>query len=137
MLHKADKELKLSFSSIFNRLPEDSKRALKEALMCLRKNALKSAKWSWEKHKAPMALYWKVVGVYAGHIARSIKLDTPTTAKDIGGESVIDILDTLENGLTKVVYDRYLHELKEEVDRRIKENSKPKKHEAFLQSFIS
>jgi hypothetical protein len=26
------------------------------------------------EHKAPMALYWKVGGVYAGHLARSIKL---------------------------------------------------------------
>lgn len=27
----------------------------------------------WGRHKAPMALYWKVVGVYAGHIARALR----------------------------------------------------------------
>lgn len=46
------------------------------ALLALREDALKRAQYCWEKHKAPMALYWKVIGVYSGHLARSLD-DTP------------------------------------------------------------
>lgn len=28
---------------------------------------------SWRKHKAPMALYWKAVSVYAGHLSRAVR----------------------------------------------------------------
>jgi hypothetical protein len=41
--------------------------------MDLREDALKRAEYCWRKHKAPMALYWKVVGVYAGHLARVMR----------------------------------------------------------------
>lgn len=27
----------------------------------------------WARHKAPMAVYWKVVSVYCGHIRRAVK----------------------------------------------------------------
>lgn len=27
---------------------------------------------AWKTHKAPMALYWKAVSVYAGHLARAL-----------------------------------------------------------------
>lgn len=27
----------------------------------------------WRRHKAPMAVYWKAVSVYAGHIAKVLK----------------------------------------------------------------
>jgi len=27
----------------------------------------------WDAHKGPMALYWKCIGVYSGHIARALK----------------------------------------------------------------
>lgn len=27
----------------------------------------------WRKHKAPMAVYWKAVAVYSGHVARVLK----------------------------------------------------------------
>lgn len=74
MIREADKELKYDFGKRFNSLPNDSKLALKNALNDLRKNALARANHCWKKHKAPMALYWKVVGVYAGHIARAIKI---------------------------------------------------------------
>ena len=73
MIHKADKELKRLWAERFQQLPTASKYALKEALLDLRKDALERSKYCWEKHKAPMALYWKVVGVYAGHLARAIK----------------------------------------------------------------
>ncbi len=73
MIHKADKELKDSWGETFSILPTDSKVALKAALTQLRIDALKRSDYCWKRHKAPMALYWKVVGVYAGHIARAIK----------------------------------------------------------------
>lgn len=31
------------------------------------------------RHKAPMALYWKVVGVYAGHLARAVEPPAPAS----------------------------------------------------------
>lgn len=74
MIRKADKELKEYWGWLFNTLPYDSKVALKDALMRLHHDAQDRAKLSWQKHKAPMALYWKVVSVYSGHLARSIYL---------------------------------------------------------------
>jgi hypothetical protein len=73
VIRKADKELKYKWSQVFSSLPPDSKAALKSALYELHKDSLQKANHSWKKHKAPMALYWKVVGVYAGHLSRAIK----------------------------------------------------------------
>lgn len=73
MIHKADKELKQQWEKRFNELPAAAKSSLKDALLALRADALSKSKYCWSKHKAPMALYWKVVGVYAGHIARALK----------------------------------------------------------------
>lgn len=81
MIHKADKELKEQWQEIFNQLPNDSKVALKSVLKRLRIDSLKKSEYSWRKHKAPMALYWKVVGVYSGHIARSINVDKASLKK--------------------------------------------------------
>jgi hypothetical protein len=75
MIHKADKQLKEAWKQRFDSLPSDSKAALKEALLQLRADALLKSKYCWQKHKAPMALYWKVVGVYAGHLAKSITVN--------------------------------------------------------------
>lgn len=44
-------------------------------LQSIRRDAAERAEKSWRTHKAPMALYWKAVSVYAGHIARAIKGD--------------------------------------------------------------
>ena len=73
MIHKADSELKSAWGKIFAGLPDDSRAALKGALLLLRESALYRSQYCWQKHKAPMALYWKVVGVYAGHLARAMK----------------------------------------------------------------
>lgn len=35
--------------------------------------ARQRAEKAWRSHKAPMALYWKAVSVYAGHIARGMR----------------------------------------------------------------
>lgn len=75
MIHQADKDLKENWLFMFNSLPVDSRRALKMALNALRKDALIRAEYCWKRHKAPMALYWKVIGVYSGHLARAIKTD--------------------------------------------------------------
>lgn len=74
MIRKADSELKRSWLFRFNQLPADSKKALRDALIDLQMDARKRANHSWKKHKAPMALYWKVVSVYCGHLCRSIKV---------------------------------------------------------------
>lgn len=47
--------------------------ALAALLLELRGDAAERADKSWRTHKAPMALYWKCVAVYAGHIARALK----------------------------------------------------------------
>jgi len=74
MIKQADKDLKSRWLAIFNALSLESRKALKSALQDLHEDSLRKANYSWTKHKAPMALYWKVVGVYAGHLAKSIKL---------------------------------------------------------------
>lgn len=73
MIHQADKQLKEQWAELFGSLPEDSRKALADALAALRKDALQRSKHCWHKHKAPMALYWKVVDVYSGHLAKSLK----------------------------------------------------------------
>jgi hypothetical protein len=47
--------------------------ALRGLLLDLQADARARADKSWRTHKAPMALYWKAVGVYAGHLARLLK----------------------------------------------------------------
>lgn len=74
MIHRADKELKTMWLATFNELDQSAKASLKLCLEALRKDALSKANHCWRKHKAPMALYWKVVGVYAGHLAKSIRV---------------------------------------------------------------
>lgn len=73
MIHEADHRLRDTWGARFKGLPDDSKWALYHALMDLREDALRRADYCWRKHKAPMALYWKVVGVYAGHLARAVR----------------------------------------------------------------
>lgn len=54
-------------------LPPAPKAALRAILMGIRLDAQAKAEKCWRSHKAPMALYWKVVAVYAGHIARVLR----------------------------------------------------------------
>jgi hypothetical protein len=54
-------------------LPADARAALRAVLLDIRTDAQARAQVSWRKHKAPMAAYWKVVSVYAGHLARAIR----------------------------------------------------------------
>ncbi len=54
-------------------LSDDSRAILRVLLLEIQADARLRADESWRRHKAPMALYWKAVGVYAGHIARLLK----------------------------------------------------------------
>jgi len=50
-----------------------SRASLRAILLSIRMDAKDRAEKCWRKHKAPMACYWKVVSVYAGHIARVLR----------------------------------------------------------------
>jgi hypothetical protein len=54
-------------------LPEDSRAALRALLLDIHSDAAERAQTCWRKHKAPMAVYWKAVAVYAGHTARLLR----------------------------------------------------------------
>jgi hypothetical protein len=43
---------------------------LRRLFLDLRDDARIRAAECWRKHKAPMAVYWKCVGVYTNHVAR-------------------------------------------------------------------
>ena len=73
MLRQADKQLKARWAERFAALPEPARQALREALLELSEDALARAQVQWARHKGPMALYWKVVGVYAGHLSRAMR----------------------------------------------------------------
>ncbi len=51
-------------------LPPECRAALRATLLDLKADARERADKCWFKHKGPMAVYWKAVSVYAGHIAR-------------------------------------------------------------------
>ncbi len=51
-------------------LPPEVKSALYDLLKELAASARERAEKSWHKGKAPMAVYWKAVSVYANHTAR-------------------------------------------------------------------
>lgn len=53
-------------------LDAGSKAALRAVLIELQIDARDRAQKCWDRHKAPMAVYWKAVGVYAGHLARVV-----------------------------------------------------------------
>lgn len=51
-------------------LPIETRREMAAALRELKRDAASRAAKAWQTHKAPMAVYWKAVSVYCGHIAR-------------------------------------------------------------------
>lgn len=53
--------------------PAPIRYALADVLDELAADARQRAEQCWRKHKAPMAVYWKAVAVYAGHIARALR----------------------------------------------------------------
>lgn len=54
-------------------LEPEAREALRLVLLDLRDDARDRASEAWARHKAPMACYWKAVGVYANHLARALK----------------------------------------------------------------
>lgn len=54
-------------------MPADARSGLRKILLALRVDCQEKAAKSWRTHKAPMALYWKCLGVYCGHIARLLR----------------------------------------------------------------
>ena len=85
MIHEGDKALKARWAARFNALPPAARVALREALMDLRADALRRAEYCWGRHKAPMAYYWKVVGVYAGHLGCAIRVYPEEPSADAQG----------------------------------------------------
>lgn len=53
--------------------PLETRDALSALLLDLGADAGERAQKAWRTHKAPMAVYWKAVSVYARHIARAIR----------------------------------------------------------------
>jgi hypothetical protein len=53
-------------------LPPELRELLSDLLGELAADARARAEASW-RHKAPMALYWKAVSVYAGHLRRTLR----------------------------------------------------------------
>jgi len=54
-------------------LSDDAKAAIAEIMRDLNREARQRAQESWRRNKGPMAVYWKAVGAYAGHIYRAIR----------------------------------------------------------------
>jgi hypothetical protein len=52
--------------------PADVRQLLRDLLLDLRDDARIRAAECWRRHKAPMAVYWKAVSVYANHMARAL-----------------------------------------------------------------
>ena len=50
--------------------------SLRELFLEIQADARVKADKCWRKHKWPMAVYWKGVAVYTGHIARAIGRST-------------------------------------------------------------
>jgi hypothetical protein len=64
--------LALPAASALSGLPQAAREALRSILTAIAADAAGRAQKAWRTHKAPMALYWKAVSVYARHIARAI-----------------------------------------------------------------
>jgi hypothetical protein len=59
-----------------------SRAALRVVLEDLRRDAHARAEASWRKRKAPQAVYWRAVGVYAGHLSRVLR-DPPKRSREL------------------------------------------------------
>lgn len=62
--------LKLRAAEQIRALPPEARQALAALLLDLSQDARERADESWSRNKAPMAVYWKAVSVYAGHLHR-------------------------------------------------------------------
>ena len=76
-IHSADRLLRQLWADRFADLPPSARKALARALVDLRRDARKRDELQWRRNKAPMAFYWRVVAVYAGHLARAVRSNPP------------------------------------------------------------
>ena len=58
-------------------LPPDVRDALASILDELATDARARAQKSWTTHKGPMALYWKSLATYAGHLRKALRRGLP------------------------------------------------------------
>ncbi|WP_244494024.1 hypothetical protein [Mesorhizobium sp. Root172] len=65
--------LSLNAAKQLQGLPPDARQALAAMLRDMRDDARRRAQECWRKHKAPMAVYWKCVGVYCNHLYRVVR----------------------------------------------------------------
>lgn len=65
--------LALAASAALQAQPVEVREALAALFAELATEARAKAELSWRKHKAPMAVYWKAVAVYAKHTARALR----------------------------------------------------------------
>ena len=72
-IHSADRLLRRLWADRFAAPPP----SVREALVDLRRDARKRAELQLRRNKAPMAFYWRVVAVYAGHLARALRAEPP------------------------------------------------------------
>lgn len=54
-------------------LPPDARAAVRALFKQISADARVRAEKCWRTHKAPMAVYWKAVAVYANHASRLVK----------------------------------------------------------------
>ena len=64
--------LALPAAARLGQLSPEAREALRAFLLDLKADAAERAEKCWRTHKGPMALYWKCVSVYAGHLARAV-----------------------------------------------------------------
>lgn len=85
-LHKPepkDADLQHKWRVRFRSLPPEARIALRLALFDLRRDAQARANYQWRKHNPAKALWWKVIAVYAGHIARVLRYDEQETLQGL------------------------------------------------------
>jgi hypothetical protein len=70
--------LALESAKDMQNLPKEAKQALRALLMDIRKEAQAKAEKCWRQHKGPMALYWKCLSVYSGHMSRMLREQADT-----------------------------------------------------------
>ncbi len=56
----------------FAALPDDSRKALRDALNAFSKACRERGNECWRRHKPPMAAYWKANAVNARHLAKAL-----------------------------------------------------------------
>jgi hypothetical protein len=94
LIHPKTEELTRQITASFEKVPNEARQALSKALTAVRHHATSLAEHQWKNHKAPMAAYWRVVGVWCGHFARAIK-KSPADKQPLSTSDIAEYLTTL------------------------------------------